>query len=174
MKLIEIEPLNQSDRTNLHFNSYLHPMKFGYLLLLFLFVACSLNADQEATLNKAVNVYITSRNEGSVISYVAMVHPNAVSYFKSKGDEAFLSKFDLSSDNEVLQDGTIMDVEKDAGNIHVLYEFYRVDFDDLDNNVDKVTIVAVSEDKGKSWFFIEYKDYMDTKIIPAKQQLLKD
>lgn len=157
-----------------HIIFYLHPMKLKYLLLLFLVAACSLNADQEATLNKAVNVYLESRNEGSVISYVAMVHPNVVSHYKTKGDEIFLSKFDLSTDNGLLQDGTIKEVEKDNRKIHVLYEFVRVDFDYQESDVKKVKIAAVSEDAGKTWFFIEYVDYTNPDIIPVKQRLIKD
>ena len=83
-----------------------------FLLLLIVLSSCSLNSTQEQSLNSAKVSYINSKNNGSVMSYVAYTLPEAVAYYKSKGDSVFQKRFDLSKEqlSEFIQDGNISKV----------------------------------------------------------------
>jgi hypothetical protein len=147
------------------------------LLLLLLFaVGCTLSADQEAALNNARIEYTNARNNGQVMTYVAYTHPDAVAHYKELGDSAFVAKF--GSENRLLeakfiQDANIRDTEMDGDHIHVKYSFLEIDQFDFTLEQNELFIIAISDDDGKNWFFIEEEDYRNTEIIPEDKQLIK-
>lgn len=150
-------------------------MKTYYWILLFFFVSCSLNSEQERSLHLAVTEYVASHNTGAVMSYVSLTHPNVVAYYKDLGDSVFQAKFELvSEDSEgyFLQDATVRSIKKDNGKVHVLYRFLRVDQDYLTPTADECEIVAISDDDGKKWFFMEMEDYKNDAIYEKKNRLI--
>jgi len=156
--------------------TYIHTVKIVYLLSLLLIVSsCSLNADQEAALNKSTTAYIDARNQGILITYTAMTHPNAIAYYKDRGDEDFMNHFELSSgENSLfLQDGNIWQTESKDKNIHVKYEFIGIDEFDFEARPRKVVIYALSSDDGVSWHFLDEFDYYLDDIIASKDRLIK-
>lgn len=137
-------------------------------------MACTLNADQEASLHKAMTKYINGYNDGEVAAYVAYTYPNAVAYYKTQGDSLFKEKYSLSAEfnRPFLQDGTILEIESDKGVIHVKYEFMSIGFNDNLDPVAEEIIYAISEDDGNSWFFLDEKDYNNDEIIEKNKRLI--
>lgn len=109
------------------------------------------------------------------MSYVAFTHPNAVAYYKEKGDSVFTERFDLSdSENGAfLQDGNIREIEQKNSTIHVKYNFLSIEGDYYENKASEVTIFAISNDDGNSWFFIDERDYFNTEIFEPSNRLIK-
>ena len=142
-----------------------------FLLLLIVLSSCSLNSTQEQSLNSAKVSYINSKNNGSVMSYVAYTLPEAVAYYKSKGDSVFQKRFDLSKEqlSEFIQDGNISKVVNESPIIHVKFNFISNNITDGESEV----IYAISENDGSSWFFAEEVDYKNDKIISEIKQLIK-
>ncbi|MCH2224981.1 MAG: hypothetical protein MK066_09460 [Crocinitomicaceae bacterium] len=151
-------------------------MKYYYIFILLLITSCSLNADQEASLNKAMSAYVNAHNGGSVVAFVAMTHPNAVAYYRENGDEAFEEKFSLPSSDDggdYLQDGTVKEVVSENGNIHVKYHFLSVEDRFYETKALEMIIMAVSDDNGISWFFIDEDDYRNEDIIQKTDRLIE-
>ena len=109
------------------------------------------------------------------MSYVAFTHPKAVAYYKEKGDSVFKERFDLSDAEKAafLQDGNIREIERTNSTIHVKYNFLSVEGDYYESKASEVTIFAISNDDGNSWFFIDEKDYMNPEIIEPSNRLIK-
>ncbi len=136
--------------------------------------SCSLNATQEASLNNAKTSFINSKNNGTVMSYVAFTLPEVVSYYKNQSDSIFQQRFDLSSKEttDFLSNGNIRVVEESSSLIHVKYEFTNVNFEDVSQ--EKVIVFALSDNAGKSWFFAEENDYFNDDILPDSKRLIKE
>lgn len=154
-------------------NPYFQVMKFfGILLLLFL-AACTLNADQEKSLNDAVNRYLSARNNNEILSYVAMTNANAVKYYKNQGDSTFKLKFGAGDEFEFIQDGNIRDTEASGSKIQVKYSFLKITGDLFAEDSQEIFIYAISEDNGVSWTFIDEADYLNDEIFTNKMRLIK-
>jgi len=148
-------------------------VKYARFFLLILLGSCALNGDQESTLNNAVTSYIDARNNGILMSYVAFTHPNTVAYYKNQGDSLFVAKFDLASEeNSVyLQDGNIKEIQSAGNVIHVKYAFLGIDEDD-NQSAGEITIYAISNDDGASWYFMDASDYENEKILKSSDRLI--
>ena len=156
--------------------TYIHTVKHLCLfILLFAIGSCSLNSTQEDSLNQAKNKYIEARNKGIIITYVEFTHPKVVRYYKDLGDNVFIDRFDLEVGvgSLFLQDGAIKETNWDGDNIHVKYEFLGVLETEFRLEGSQEFIYAMSGDDGKSWHFVEEKDYYNDKIIKAKDRLIK-
>ena len=149
-------------------------MKIFAVLLVFVLVGCSLNADQEASLNDAVVSYVNSKNNGVVMSYVAFTHPDAVAFYKDKGDSAFTEKFDLSNSeyDPFLQDGNIKEIKSSGENITVKYNFLNITGDYFEEVASDFVLFAISSDGGETWFFIEEADYYNNDIISSESRMI--
>ena len=145
------------------------------LLIPLLLAACTLNADQEASLNNAMFAYINSRNNGVVMSYVAYTHPNVVDYYKTLGDSNFTKKFDLLQYETPyeLNDGNIVEMKNEANIIHVQYSFTSIIFGNNRIVNEDFIILAISDDNGSSWYFMEEDDYLNDQIMDPSHRLIK-
>lgn len=146
------------------------------LLFIPLFLgACTLNADQEASLNNAMFAYINSRNKGVVMSFVAYTHPDVVNYYKTAGDSIFTGKFDLMQyENPYeLNDGNILTINSDGDIIHVQYSFTSLIFGTNEIVNEDFIIFALSDDNGISWSFMEEDDYLNDQIMDPSDRLIK-
>jgi hypothetical protein len=138
-------------------------------------VGCSLNADQEASLNRAMMSYVNSHNNGTVMSFVSFTHPDVVGYYENKGDEAFRKKFELFAEEDggdFLQDGIIREIESEGNNIHVEYTFMSIENRIYEQVGKELEIIAISEDNGSTWFFVDATDYINDAIFDKKKRLL--
>lgn len=147
--------------------------KLQFIPVLFaVLVACSLNADQEATLRTAVNEYIDAKNNNRVSMLVRMKHPEVVRFYKNKGDEAFIKHFGPEGNQFFYQDGSIVQVESEGNTIHVEYEYDILWEDNAEVFVDQTKVYAISVDDGKHWKFLEADEYTNDKILPDKKRLI--
>ena len=152
----------------------LHFIQF-LLFIGLLLPGCSLNGNQEKALNKAKGKYIEAHNKEELISYISYTHPNAVAYYMEKGDSVFKARYTLVNDNGIapfIQDGNIKEIESDGNRIHVRYQFIKVMDEFINIKGEKIYIYAVSEDDGKSWYFIDEVDYLNDDIIKPKDRLI--
>ena len=152
---------------------YFHEVKYCYFLLLLLLSSCTLNADQEASLNSAVSTYINAINNGQATLYVGFTYPAAVAYYENQGDSIFKKRFTLEDVEErsFLQDGNIMNSASEGESYQVHYEFLC--FDGYYEEVEKKNIYAISDDNGISWFFIDEEDYTNDAILALDKRLIK-
>ncbi len=143
------------------------------ILLLFVLIGCSLNADQERFLSEAQRAYVEARNEADVLKYVGYTHPSVIAYYKNDEDSAFQNKFDLSSQSFTIQDGSIRFIKTKGSSIHVDYIFKTVEKGSFGEFGEDIHIMAISEDNGKTWFFLDEMDYRNEQIIALEHQLIE-
>jgi hypothetical protein len=132
-----------------------------------------LNGDQEKKLNESLSAYIFARNECQVISYVAFTYPELVASYKAEGDSLFKDHFNCNKDSVYLEDPTIRQTEKKGRDIHVLYELSVYNENSGEQSKKKHEIVGVSNDDGRSWFFMDRSEYVDKSRLPKLVRLLK-
>ena len=154
-------------------NNYFQRVRMSYFILLTLVLfGCTLSAEQERVLSEAQRAYIDARNNADVLRFVGFTHPNVVAYYKNDADSSFQKKFDLSMDNYNIQDGTIRMIKKEGKTIHIDYLFKTLEKDNFDVFGQEIHIIAISEDHGDSWFFLDETDYRNEQIIAPKYQLI--
>jgi hypothetical protein len=142
--------------------------------LLLLLVACTLNSEQERTLNASLTRYIDARNDGIVSVTVACTWPPAVAYYTAKGDSIFKKKYDLSAIDEkpILRDGSQMEAASDGPNYQIKYAFKQANPFYGVYEKGNTHIVALSENDGKTWFFLDEEDYWNDQIVSPSKRLL--
>jgi hypothetical protein len=174
--IVDFSPKNSISMCNF---VYIHTVKFIYIFgLLLLVFSCSLNGAQEKSLNEAEKAYVKARNNGDLISYTSYVHPNALAYYKNKGDQDFIDKFSLTGVDDAgvsyLQDGKVLDTESKGNEIHVKFEYLNIVDMIYEVQANAVDIYAVSMDDGTSWHFLDGEDYHNNGIIKSENRLIKE
>lgn len=140
-----------------------------------IFLACSLNSEQEKNLNTSLGIYLNARNNGEATLFVACTHPAAVAYYTAQGDSAFTARYNLSNLDEqaYLQDANLLEVKTKGKEIHVRYSLLSIRPWDARNPSEEVFLMAISSNDGKAWFFIDENDYFNDAIIHEKDRLFK-
>ena len=143
-------------------------------LLLLILVACTLNANQEASLTSSTNDFLKARKEGMQLAYISMIHPSLVRAYKDQGDSIFLKKFELVSVDNYLDEPILKTVKKENLTIHALYEFkvIQTGWIEVEITQKNTSYVAISEDNGKTWFFIPKSDYDNKDIVKDIKRLI--
>lgn len=144
------------------------------LCSLLILASCALNADQEQKLNQSLAGYLHARNECQLVSYVAFTYPAVVADFKEQGDSIFQAKFDCTQDSITWNDPTIRLIQKEGTSIHALIDVAQVDEYSYEILKDKEQLIAISEDDGNSWFFIEHAYYVDKSKLIKLKRLIKE
>lgn len=142
-------------------------------LLILILGACSLSAEQEKKLNLAVSSYLNSRNDCRVINYVAFTYPELVSSIKAKGDSVFQNRFNCEKDSILLDDPTLRKIATKDNSIQVLYDLTAFNESTMMQEDKKYQLVALSDDNGKTWFFLDWNDYVDKMLLPKLKRLIK-
>lgn len=144
-----------------------------FLVALILIASCTLNAEQEASLSESTTRYLESRKNGAVLAYVSMHHPKVVRHYKDQGDSVFLQKFTVKPGAYYLDDPTIRKSKKEGETIHVLYKAKAIE-SEWNTNVNQIReFVAISENNGRSWFYVDKTDYVDKSIARDLDRLLE-
>lgn len=139
-------------------------LKWQYVFC-FLFVACSMSATQEQELNKQTGIYLDAIEKQSYLLIVAKTHPGFVKYAKDKGDDYFKSAFENTNEEEIIFSNPIMEqVQSDANDIQVLYSIDKEYIYKGENEKQTIQLIAISEDEGKTWFFLNPAAYKNKKI----------
>jgi hypothetical protein len=141
---------------------------------LILLASCALNAEQEQKLNQSMAGYLQARNNCQLISYVAFTYPAVVADYKEQGDSIFQAKFDCTNDSITWNDPTIRQIQQEGNMIQALVDVAQVDEYTYDILTEKQKIVAVSEDNGNSWFFMEHAYYVDKSKLKKLKRLIKE
>lgn len=151
------------------------PYYFLFLILPSIFFACSLNSEQEKNLNTALSIYLNARNSGEATLYVACTHPDAVAYYTAQGDSIFKTRYNLANIEEqaYLQDANLLEIKTEGTEIHVRYSLLSIREWDVQNPSKEVFLFAISQNDGKSWFFIDEEDYFSDAIFNIKKRLFK-
>lgn len=131
-----------------------------------------MNATQEASLNVALTKFVAAKNEGRVMEYVALTHPNAVAHYTGRGDEAFQRRFDLSNSSLFLERDRMLQVVSDNENFQIEYRFHVYEDESNALNSKTYSIFGMSDDSGETWFFLEEHDYYNDSILPSQQRLI--
>lgn len=151
-------------------------MKIGFAgILLLILIGCTLSASQEQKLNYQTGLYLNALENKSVISTVAFNHPSFVKYVKSRGNDYFKSTFSFreEEDDIVFIDPQIKQMESEGKHIQVLYSVAKEYMYHGENREDSLHFVALTEDRGSHWFFLNYRVYRNKNICPDIKRLLK-
>ena len=109
------------------------------------------------------------------MEYVSIAHPKVVAYYNSLGEDEFKDKFELFSQVEggdFIQYGTVWEIESQGKSINAKYTFLSIgDINGLRSS--ELEIIAISEDNGLSWFFVDAQDYRNEKIFDNYFRLLE-
>jgi hypothetical protein len=143
-----------------------------FLLVMILFGACSLNADQEKMLSESTMRFLESRKKGALLAYVSMHHPGVVRYYKEQGDSVFTEKFSVKASDHFADEALIVETEKKGQEIQVLYRTRRVEEFYGGGEKKWEYFVAVSNDNGRSWYYLDYDDYVDKRIAKELDRMI--
>jgi hypothetical protein len=72
-----------------------------------------------------------------------------------------------------LNDGNIVEMKSEAKSIHVKYSYTSMTLGNNKMNNDYFIILAISDDNGSSWYFMDEDDYLNDKIMDASERLIK-
>lgn len=131
-----------------------HFLFFFCIIILF---ACGLNASQEKSLNMAVAKYLFAVNSDLKLSRASYMHPSILKFYKKRGHEEFKKLF--NKEEMIWTDAVIGKIESE-GNIvqaELKIALKKEEYSNPEKN--RISIYALSEDDGSSWFFVAEKDY---------------
>lgn len=139
--------------------------------------SCSLNSDQEASLNQHLSKYLQARNGCMMVGIVGFTYPEYIRELKDQGDSALIKAMDCSQNIEkgiFYSDPTLRKVKKENNRIHVYYEV-----DVANNRAGNSTkraegLYAISEDDGVTWFFLPKEVYSDKNTCASLKRLLEN
>lgn len=149
----------------------------GLLFSLLVLASCSLNAEQERTLNQSLSNFLSAQNELQALGMIAYVHPDVIQHYKSLGDTVFQKRFNLLDSAgfaTLWTDPILQQVKKKGSKIHVRYQLKALPEEASTAIPKKISIFACSDDDGKHWFFVEEKDYFNPLIFSREKQLISE
>ena len=131
-------------------------------LLIWFFSACSLTANQEKSLNRAIIQYQNAYNKELTILEVSLTHPCLIDAYVS--DTLGLKKLFLHTGEEI-DNYSISSIEEQGEDMKVKLTFDYLSAKEGKKNSKKI-IYALSSNLGESWFFI---DSTQTKYLNCKR-----
>lgn len=140
-----------------------NPVFLTSMLTVLLF-SCTLNSEQEASLNQNLSRYLKARNNCMKTGIIGFTHPDYVLEVKNESDSAFLKAFDCKNYGDAVRfsDPTLRKTVKEKDVIHIYYE---LDVETGNTGIVKRRgegLYALSEDNGKTWYFL-MKDIYENK-----------
>lgn len=144
-----------------------------YFLTIFLITACTLNADQERALSERLSDYLLSRNDCRMINLVSFTYPELVASIKEEGDSSFIAYFNCSTDSIYFDDPIIRKSVKKNKEIQIHYELRARKMNNVEFGTYIHDLMAISHDNGRSWFFLDRKDYKNKSRISKLKKLIE-
>jgi hypothetical protein len=129
----------------------------AFIILGFLLFSCSLNVNQEKSLNKSIIKYLFSVNRELKLSIAAATHPLILKQLKTDGAEKLKSY--LAPKFNIWTDAIIGRTKSKNSVIHIELKIAllsKLTFEKLEK---RIKLYAISEDSGKNWYFVDYKLY---------------
>lgn len=149
-------------------------LSFGFFLITL--ISCTLNSEQETSLNQHLSRYLKARNGCMVVGLVGFTYPDYVRELQSQGDSILLQKIDCTKSHENgirYNDPTLRKVRKEKDKIHIYYE---LDIEKRHSgNIERRAegLFAISEDNGKSWYFLTKDVYNDKNVCKSLNRLIE-
>ena len=135
---------------------------FFFLIIVLVFLAaCGLNSNQEKTLNMAIAKYLFAVNSDLKLSRASYTHPSVLKYYKGEGYDEFKKYF--SKKNFFWSDAVIGKIEKQESLVQVELKIALKNDEYAMPEKKRISIFALSEDGGSTWFFVEENDYKSQK-----------
>lgn len=111
-----------------------------------------------------------------VVGLVGFTYPDYVRELQSQGDSILLQKIDCTKSHENgirYNDPTLRKVRKEKDKIHIYYE---LDIEKRHSgNIERRAegLFAISEDNGKSWYFLTKDVYNDKNVCKSLNRLIE-
>jgi hypothetical protein len=137
-----------------------------FLSLLWFLVACSLTANQEKSLNRAIIQYQNAYNKELTILEVSLTHPCVIDAHLS--DTGKLKKLFIHPGSSI-ENYDIEEIDKDGADMKVKLTFDYL-YGQAELKDSKKTIYALSSNRGESWFFLSasHVKYLNCKRFKNK------
>ncbi len=134
-------------------------MRINFLLFLTLIItfSCSLNAEQEQNLNKAISFFFLSINRDLKLSIAASTHPLILRELKKESDEKLKSY--LKPKQYIWTDAIIGKSKTNGAILHIQLKVAMINKDTYVKTSNRLRLYAISEDNGMNWYFVDYKIY---------------
>ncbi|MFM7595576.1 MAG: hypothetical protein ACKO4Y_05295 [Flavobacteriales bacterium] len=122
-----------------------------FIVLLFMLGSCSLNANQEKSLNRAIIQYQNAFNKELTILEVSLTHPCVIdAYVSDTGNlRSLFIHHGAYMDNYSLEN-----IEEDGMHMKVKLTF-DYQYGQAESKESKKTIYALSSNYGETWFFAQ-------------------
>lgn len=121
------------------------------------FSACGLNASQEKSLNMAVAKYLFAVNEDLKLSRASYMHPSVLKYYKNKGQREFKNLF--VREKMLWTDAVVGKIKTNGEMVQAELKIALKEHEYAVPEKERISIYAISDDNGQSWFFVEERDY---------------
>jgi hypothetical protein len=147
-----------------------------FLSISSLLIACSLNSEQERQLNKSFSNYLNARNSGSILEYTSLIYPELIRDWKTSGVDTLKEKVKLKTDTTELKqydNPFIILTKKENKSIQIKYQLDCYQNEYTSSEKTKVNLYAISDDEGKSWFFMDEKDYINPQTCKKLKRLIQ-
>jgi hypothetical protein len=118
---------------------------------------CGLNASQEKSLNMAVAKYLFSVNEDLKLSRASFMHPSVLKYYKDKGQREFKNLF--VTEKMLWTDAVVGKIKTNGEMVQAELKIALKEDEYSVPEKERISIYALSDDNGLSWFFVEENDY---------------
>lgn len=147
-----------------------------FLSISCLLLACSLNSEQERQLNKSLSNYLNAKNSGSILEYSSLIYPELIREWKTSGIDTLKEKVKLKTDTTELKhydNPYIILTKKENKTIQIKYQLDCYQNEYTSSEKTKVYLYAISDDEGKSWFFVDEKDYLNPQSCKKLKRLIQ-
>ena len=147
-----------------------------FLSISSLLFACSLSSEQERQLNKSFSNYLNARNSGSILEYTSLIYPELIRDWKTSGVDTLKEKVKLKTDTTELKqydNPFIILTKKENKSIQIKYQLDCYQNEYISSEKTKVNLYAISDDEGKSWFFMDEKDYLNPQSCKKLKRLIQ-
>lgn len=105
----------------------------------------------------AVSKYIFAVNSDLKLSQASYTHPSVLKYYKKNGHKEFKSLFD--KEELIWTDAVIGKIQTKENYVQAEMKIALKKDEFANPEENRISIYALSDDQGLSWFFVEDKDY---------------
>jgi hypothetical protein len=96
-------------------------------------------------------------NQDLKLSRASYMHPSVLKYYKNKGQREFKNLF--VTEKLLWTDAVMGKIETDGDNIQVELKIALKKDEFSTSEKERISIYALSNNNGSSWFFVENEDY---------------
>lgn len=142
------------------------------IILLTGLFSCTLNSTQETALNQHLSHYLTAKKNCSGVGLAGFSHPEYVKEVKEQGDSIFQETFSCN-EKGFIYDATLRKTNSKGDKIQIYYQLDRFNPNTGVREKRVESIIAISEDDGKTWFFIPKNVYLDKNAVKSIERLIE-